>query len=78
MSFHQPRGDKFVDQATQEEPYGQEGQYVNDVIFKYDEKLGYQLFDSFSTMEVLKLWLVEEIPRLPTEPHQKEREGNFN
>jgi len=78
VSFHQPGGDKFADQATQQEPYGQEGQYVNDVIFEYDEKLGYKLFYPFSLIGVLKLWMVEEIPRLTTEPHQKEREGNFN
>jgi len=43
VSFYQPCGNKFVDQATQEKPYRQERQYLNEIILKYDEKLSYQL-----------------------------------
>lgn len=43
MSFYKPCGDKFVDQAAQEKPYSQKGQYCNEIILKCDEELGYQL-----------------------------------
>ena len=42
-----------MDQATEEKPYHQEGQYFDEIILKYDEELDYQLF----TPGVLKLWL---------------------
>ena len=73
VSFHQSSGNKFVDQATEEKPYHQEGQYFDEIILNYDEELEYQLF----TLGVLKLWLVEEPLCLPTEPYQKEHKGDF-
>ena len=79
VSFYPPRGNKFMDQSTKEEPYCQKGQYFNEIILKYDEKLDYQLFYSLDVIiGVLKLWLVEGTPCLLTEPYQKEHKGNFS
>ena len=44
MPFHPPGGDEFMTQAAEEKPYRQERQYLNEIILKYDEELGYQLF----------------------------------
>jgi len=50
-----------LEQAAQEEPYCKEWQYFDEVILKYDKKLGYQLFYSLDVViGISKLWLLEE------------------
>lgn len=56
MPLHPFGGNKLVDQAAQEEPYRQVGQYLDEIVLKYDEKLDCQLL---FIPGVLKLWLVE-------------------
>ncbi len=78
MSFYPLCGNKLVDQAAQEEPYCKEGQYLDEIILKYEGKLGYQLLTSLGVIiGILKLWLIEEPPCLSTEPYQKEHKGDF-